>query len=433
MAVITGGPGGLLVFLFSLKANNMNAIQNTFLVALLVFLVACSDGMDTDELIVVDDDTQNDTNDDPVIDGEATEDPITETDALNLATVFEGRIDLDNLPNYASQDYPNYVRMDNTNGNEIQDEIAVLGRVLFYDKNLSSDNTVSCATCHQQAFAFGDPEVLSQGVNGLTGRHSMRLVNARFGNEERFFWDERAASLEEQSTMPIQDHIEMGFSGLEGDEDINGLIDKLSGLEYMEELFTAAYGDETVTETRMQHALAQFIRSIQSFDSRYDEGLTQAGDEDDDFSNFTPEENLGKALFMGRAGCDRCHRAPEFSIDDDSDNNGVITMANSSEIDLEVTRSPSLRDIFNAQGELNGPLMHDGSFATMEEVIDHYNDIMVDPANNNLDRRLRGGRGGMGQNLNLDDDEVSAIVAFIKTLSGTDIYENEKWSDPFSD
>ena len=107
-----------------------------------------------------------------------------------------GIIDLNDLFDYSNQPIPGYIQKDNTPfNNTLTDEGATLGRVLFYDKQLSVDNTVSCASCHQQQFAFGDTAVVSQGVNGTTGRHSVRLVNARFGDEVRFFWDERAASL----------------------------------------------------------------------------------------------------------------------------------------------------------------------------------------------------------------------------------------------
>ena len=128
--------------------------------------------------------------------------------------VFGTKIDPANLPNYASQSIPNYIRKDNTGTNPITNEKAILGRVLFYDKNLSTDNTVSCASCHQQAFAFSDPLLASEGVQGgVTSRHSMRLINTRFAVESKFFWDERAPTLEAQVTTPIQDHAEMGFSG----------------------------------------------------------------------------------------------------------------------------------------------------------------------------------------------------------------------------
>ena len=283
-------------------------------------------------------------------------------------------IDFDNLPNYAGQSVPGYINEDNTQGNAITDMGATLGRVLFYDTMLSIDNTVSCATCHQQSHAFGDPSQGSEGVNGFTLRQSMRLVNARFSEERSFFWDERAASLEEQTSMPIQDHIEMGFSGENGNPTIDDLCDRLAAESYYPELFRRTFGDTEITEQRIQQSLAQFVRSIQSFDSRYDIGRAQVNNDDTPFPNFTEQENFGKNLFMDNANinyngnrtggglsCDRCHDAPEFDIDEDSRNNGVIASeANPGVIDLTITRSPSLRDIFNSAGELNTPLMHTG-------------------------------------------------------------------------
>ena len=179
-------------------------------------------------------------------------------------------IDLQNLFNYEDQAIPNYITKDNTDGNPITNEAATLGRVLFYDTQLSSANTISCSSCHIQEFAFGDTSIVSVGVNGVTGRHSMRLVNSRFSDEAKFFWDERAGTLEAQSTMPIMDHVEMGYSGTNGDPDFNQLIEKLDTVSYYDDLFRLAFGDEEITESRMQIALAQFIRSIQSFDSPYD-------------------------------------------------------------------------------------------------------------------------------------------------------------------
>ena len=299
---------------------------------------------------------------------------------------FNGEIDLNNLPNYASQTVPGYIAKDNTTSNSITDKGAILGRILFYDKNLSSDNTIACASCHQQSFAFSDGDIASTGVNGTTGRHSMRLVNARFAEEVNFFWDERANSLENQTTQPIQDHVEMGFSGDNGDEDINGLFEKLESIEYYNELFTFVYGDEAVTEERMQNALGQFIRSIQSFDSKYDEGRALVTNNNADFPNFTAEENQGKSLFMerpdfnnngvrvgGGLGCNACHRAPEFDIDPDSRNNGIIaSLSSPNDLDTDVTRSPTLRDLFNGDGRANGPMMHTGFTEDFGEVLDHY-------------------------------------------------------------
>lgn len=364
---------------------------------------------------------------------------------LTIACSFvliAGTIDLNNLFNYANQDLPNYITKDNTPGNnQITDARATLGRVLFYDKNLSANNTIACASCHQQEFAFSDPLPLSLGLNGgQTGRSSMRLINAGFADENRFFWDERANSLETQTTMPIQDHVEMGFSGDNGDPDFDSLIIKLEAIEYYQDLFTFAFGNPNISEQRMRRALAQFIRSIQSFDSKYDEGIAQANNPNAPFPNFTPEENAGKALFMtappaGGAGCQACHRAPEFDIAPNSNNNGVITVANDPDaVDLTNTRSPSLRDLVNPNGTLNSPMMHDGSFTSLMDVINHYDNIVFDSLiNPDLDPRLRGGPNGQGQNLQLTQQEKDDLEAFLGTLTGVAVYTEEKWSDPFDE
>jgi len=340
-------------------------------------------------------------------------------------------IDLDNLFNYANQDIPDYISNDNTADNVIDDKSATLGRVLFYDKNLSSDRTIACASCHLQSQAFGDPSVQSVGVNGLTGRHSPRLVNPRFSREEHFFWDERAETLEAQTTQPIQDHIEMGYSGASGDPNIDDLIIHLESLDYYNTLFEFAFGDTQITENRLQLALAQFIRSIQSFDSRFDDGLMLVNHSGEPFPNFTAQENRGKDLFVNSVGCGDCHLPPEFSHTIHSSNNGVITVAGMpGEIDITNTHAPSLRDLVNPNGDLNSPLMHDGSFTSLLEVINHYNHIPNNPENTNLDGRLTD-ENGDPQRLNLTEDEKLELVAFLKTLTGSDIYTNEKWSDPF--
>ena len=350
-------------------------------------------------------------------------------------------IDFNNLYNYTSQSTPAYITKDNTLENQITNKGATLGRILFYDKNLSSNNTISCNSCHQQENAFGDTNSQSVGVNGLTGRHSMRLINSRFANETNFFWDERATSLESQTTMPIQDHNEMGFSGTDGDQNFNDLIIKLNNVPYYPELFEFTFGNQLITEERIQNALAQFIRSIQSFDSKYDIGRTVAPNDNTPFTNFTTNENNGKQLFLapptfnangirtsGGIGCAGCHQAPEFDIDPNSLNNGVIGTALGIGTDFEVTRSPSLRDVVKANGESNGPFMHIGVSNNLATVIDHYNEITI-AGNTNLDPRLT--PGGNPQQLNMTQQEKDDVIAFIKTLSGTDVYTNDKWANPF--
>ncbi|HBJ85796.1 MAG TPA: cytochrome-c peroxidase [Verrucomicrobiales bacterium] len=348
----------------------------------------------------------------------------------------QGVLDLTTLANYAAQPVPAYINVnkDNTTpGNAITNAGATLGRVLFYDKRLSLNDTVSCSSCHQQGAAFGDTATASTGVNGTTGRHSMRLINARFATESRFFWDERADTLEAQTTRPIQDHVEMGFSATNGDPAFADLVTKLSAIEEYRVLFALMFGDATITEARVQSALAQFVRSIQSFDSRYDQGRAQVAADNVDFPNFSATENNGKQLFLappnqGGAGCAGCHRAPEFDIDPNSRNNGIITKIGGG-TDLTNTRAPSLRDLEGPSGTLNGGLMHDGSITSLLGVINHYAAIPGDNAT--LDPRLRR-PGGNVQTLNLNTQQRSDLVAFLRTLTGSAVYTDPKWSSPFN-
>jgi cytochrome c peroxidase len=361
----------------------------------------------------------------------------------SIKETFGANINPDQLDNYAAQTRPGYIQKDNSGANPVTNAKATLGRVLFYDKNLSINNTIACGSCHQQQFAFGDPLVASKGVEGgTTGRHSMRLINARFANELRFFWDERAPSLELQSTQPIKDHAEMGFSGQNGRPDFNAVITKLQNINYYKELFQFVYRDPTITESRLQECLSQFIRSIQSFDSKYDAGRTIVGNDGPPFPNFSPQENQGKILFLtppqfspggirtgGGAGCAGCHRPPEFDIDPNSRNNGITgTIAGNTE-DFTNTKSPSLRDLTNNSGVVNTPMMHNGGITTMRNLILHYNQIVRRAGNNNLDPRLT--PGGNPQQLQLTDTEINALVAFLQTLAGNNVYTDKKWSDPF--
>jgi cytochrome c peroxidase len=361
-----------------------------------------------------------------------------------IKTAFGIAIDPTNLENYANQTKPVYIVKNNVAANSITDKTATLGRVLFYDKNLSINNTISCASCHKQNFAFGDTAVVSEGVEGgLTIRHSMRLINTRFANEAKFFWNERAANLMAQTSIPIQDHLEMGFSGTGGRGNLNTLTSKLSTINYYKELFKFTFGDTVVTENRIQTSLASFINSIQSFDSKYDIGRAQVNNDNQPFPNFTAQENQGKNLFItapvfnaaglrttGGLGCNACHNAPEFDIDPNTLNNGIIGIANSSTgIDITNTRASSLRDITNAAGVVNTPMMHTGVLRSLRAVINHYNTINLNPRNTNLDPRLR--PGGNGQNLNATEAEIAAVAAFMQTLGGINVYVNKKWSNPF--
>lgn len=155
--------------------------------------------------------------------------------------------------------------------NPVTDAGAILGRVLFYDTRLSANNTIACASCHLQKNAFVDPNRFSKGFEGKhTDRHAPSVVNLRFYPRGRFFWDERAPTLEEQVLMPIQSEIELG-------QELPKLVDILGKDAKYRELFGQAFGDSDVTQGRIARALAQFLRSMVSCHSKYDEGIVKAG------------------------------------------------------------------------------------------------------------------------------------------------------------
>ncbi len=362
--------------------------------------------------------------------------------------LMSGIIDLENLFNYSESNIPDNIDMGIDSApldNQMDDKVATLGRVLFYDKKLSSNNSVSCASCHKQELAFGVAELRGTGANGLSLRRPMRLLNLRILETpfEGLFWDERAGSLEDLATQPIKDHIEMGYSGQADGPDINDLIMQLEGIDYYNELFTFAFGDNSITEEKISKAIAQFVRSIESYDSKFDQGFEMVdgtpfnGNIELDFPNFTAEENLGKTLFIsgsikdmngarigGGVGCFHCHKVPSFTYSSEHGNNGVTSEIVGWEV-LDITKSPNLRDVFGPSGSLNGPLFHNGQATTFNELLDHYNNVTS--TNNMLDLRIEEN----GIPLNLTIEEREQLEAFIKTLTGSDIYTNEKWSNPF--
>ncbi len=215
---------------------------------------------------------------------------------------------------YAAPALPNHFdrrvlrRFDNTpSTNPMTDERALLGRVLFYDTRLSANDRMSCATCHLQTHAFSDPRRVSTGIHGHRGRrNSMSLVNLRYQARGGFFWDERAASLEEQVLMPIEDPTEMAF-------EVDQLVERLGDDPTYGALFQYAFGSPVVTRERVAQALATFVRAIVSYRSRFDEGMRQTDSVSEDFANFSKLENEGKRVFFGLdegrpgASCASCH------------------------------------------------------------------------------------------------------------------------------
>ncbi len=331
----------------------------------------------------------------------------------------------DTLYEYANVTLPDHFNddditdADNTpGGNQITNAGATLGRVLFYDKRLSANNTISCASCHLQSQGFSDPNALSIGFEGgLTGRNSMGLANARYYENGAFFWDERATNLEEQVLMPIQDAVELGLT-------LDELVAKVSAESYYPPLFEDAFGTDEVNSDRISLALAQFVRSMVSYQSKYDVGVAT------NFSNFTDEESRGRRIFEGRGRCDNCHQTDIF-IAPEARNNGLdatttdagLAAVTGDSDDEGKFKVPSLRNI-----AVTGPFMHDGRFDTLEEVVEFYDsEVQAHP---NLDQRLQG-NNGQPRRLNLSDDDKAALVAFMETLTDDEFLTDTKFSDPF--
>lgn len=324
--------------------------------------------------------------------------------------------------------------IDNTpSTNPITNAGATLGRVLFYDITLSKNNTIACGSCHRQEIAFTDSPVRSLGFLQVpTRRHSISLVNQRYYFRGHFFWDERAATLENQVLQPIVDVNEMGLTSTE-------ITQRVASRPFYSPLFQAAFGSGMVSNERIADALSQFIRSIVSSQSKYDTGRAQVANRLAPFPNFTASENLGKELFMkpvnqGGAGCYQCHTTEAFvSVNSGPKNNGLDLMSTNdfgafetfpTNNDLKgAFKIPTLKNI-----ALTFPYMHDGRFQTLDQVVEHYNSGVQNHPN--LSPQLKDAQGNP-QRLNLTQTQKAALVSFLRTLTDENIMHNEKWGDPF--
>ncbi len=345
-------------------------------------------------------------------------------------------IDPESPPNYRSQSLPAFyrppmlLREDRTPlVNATTDEGALLGRVLFYDVNLSRTRNISCASCHAQDLAFGDSAQLSLGIDGVsrTGAHSMRLGNARFNESGQYFWDRRAPTLEAQTTEPIRDAVEMGFDAAHGG--FAAVLARIDSLPYYAPLFKLAFGTEEIDEVLVQRALAQYVRSILAINSRWDVAFAAVPQPPTGPLNFlvtmpgfTEEETRGQEIYFlpknfGGGGCQSCHVAPSFSLVANSVSNGLDVGQ------TQVFRSPSLKDVGRS-----ARFMHDGRFSSLAEVVEFYDSgVQEGPM---LDARLRG-PGGEPQQLNLSASDKAALVAFLRTLNDQTLSVDSKFSNPF--
>ena len=320
---------------------------------------------------------------------------------------------------------------------------ATLGKVLFYDKELSIDGSTSCASCHKQENAFADNAAFSEGLNeNDTDRNSFALgsfISLRmeyYGGPSisaapgKLFWDERGDDVMDQLTQTFNNPKEMGMN-----ED--ALEARVNSKDYYKIIGRKAFGTDHLNHIQIKLAIAEFMTSIRTSKSPFDIAFRDSefgATIETEFDNFSPSENLGKQLF--NESCGTCHVSslvPPINVSDfiRSANNGLdlvftdqgIGGVTLDENDNGKFKIPSLRNL-----TVTGPYMHDGRFETIEEVVDFYNDGVQ--AHPNLNPELKDSNGDPIK-LNLTNDEKEALVDFLHTLTDNNFLTDPIYSDPF--
>lgn len=347
----------------------------------------------------------------------------------NLTYKFES-LDLPETPyNYSNQEIsPENSWRFSALSAKVNDDVATLGRVLFYDEILSLNNTTACGSCHEQGRAFSQPSEVSTGFDGSQGtRNASTIVNLI--DQNTFFWDARESDLETMVTKPLVNHIEMGL------DKMSDLEIELAVTEHYPQLFDKAFGDREVTKERISKALSQFLASMISEDSKFDRVFLKSDAEE----SFTPLEEAGRDIFFGRAQCAGCHfYNNDFKGWWEGDFGGGAGFDADIGLDIVYTdkglgslipgmegrfKIPTLRNI-----ALTPPYMHDGRFQTLDEVYDHYSEgVKKSP---NLHSMLKD-EFGEPVKLNLTKEEREALTAFLGTLTDEIFVNNEMFSNPF--
>lgn len=303
--------------------------------------------------------------------------------------------------------------------NKLTEEGISLGRKLFYDPILSGDGTQACADCHLAENSFTDPRQFSVGIDGSIGtRNAMPLFNLAWNLNEKFFWDGRSLTLEDQALDPVTNPIEMNNTW-------PNAVASLQADPQYPSLFQDAFGTSTINENLVTKALAQFERTLVSANSRFDKFSNGTG-------TLTPSEQNGLAIFMDeeRGDCFHCHGNPNSPLwtDNDFHNNGLD--ASFSDIGLgEFTGDPSDNGKFKSPSLRNlafsAPYMHDGRFETLDEVINHYSEGLVDsPTIDPLMKTVANG------GVHLTENDKADLKAFLLSLSDESFINNPDYQDP---
>lgn len=291
-----------------------------------------------------------------------------------------------------------------------------LGRRLFYDERLSDGDFMSCASCHEPSLGFGDDTPFSAGFAGALGtRNSMPLFN--LGWQPYFFWDGRAATLEDQILEPVVNPIEMH-------ENWPNVIDKLRLDPLYPDMFYQAFGVSVFDSTHAAKAIAQFLRTIISADSKFDRW--RRGEPG---VILTPSEQVGFSLFLTEDGdCFHCHAEPFFA-DFSFKNNGLENppFADSgaynvtgNPADIAAFKVPSLRNLV-----FTAPYMHDGRFSTIDDVINFYSTGVNDNAHTHPFMQFAGNGG-----VDLTPQEKADLKAFLLALTDSSLINNPDFQDP---
>lgn len=341
-----------------------------------------------------------------------------ETDALKLPeTPF----------NYSNPTLPNhFASTRQLVQQQVTDQGATLGRVLFYDTKLSLNNKISCASCHDQTKGFADPVQFSTGFDGgKTGRNASSIVNPV--SSRAFFWDARESNLKSMVLRPIENHIEMGM------DNFDALEKKLGNLDYYKPLFKNAFGDDKVTRERIAEAMSQFLKSMVTANTTFDSS-NPGGWGSGNSLVFSDSEQRGMSIFFNEGRCANCHNPAQdfaFFMQEDFADIGLDAQpadkglgANQEGMD-GMFKIPSLRNI-----ALTAPYMHDGRFKTLEEVVNHYSDNIQPSANLNWSLL---GADGQPLRMNLSADQKADLIAFLHTLTDHEFTKDEKFSNPFND
>lgn len=302
-----------------------------------------------------------------------------------------------------------------------------LGKKLFYDVRLSLDNSISCSSCHDQQYAFTDPKQFSLGVNNAVGdRNSMALIN--LGYQNFFFWDGRAKTLEEQILGPVPNPVEMHLKW-------DDAVKRIKDVKEYKEAFNQIFQTKNITKELVAKAIAQFLRTMISSTSKFDvmykkeNGLALSANEELIWNEVTNDEKAGYDLFksLNGADCFHCHNGPMMQVQKYS-NNGLDSnptdigreKVTGSSADRGKFKIPTLRNI-----ALTAPYMHDGRFATLDEVIEHYSSGIhtsptIDPL---IEYAFQGG-------VQLDAEEKALLKAFLNTLTDYEFINNPQFKKP---